>query len=77
MEKFNRFRKEYERFVYKDYTIEKEDGCFKVAFLFSIPGLREFRSRWEFPIGTRDMKENDPILEKLVFNLGMVGETVF
>jgi len=72
MEKFDRFRKEYERFVYKDYTIEKKDSCFKVSFWFSIPGLREFRSRWEFPLGSRNINENDPILDRLVFNLGMV-----
>lgn len=72
MSKFEDFRSEYGSFVFKDYSIEKEDGVYKVYLYYSIPRLREFKTRWEFPAAARDIAENDPILKELVFNLGMV-----
>ena len=72
MEKFERFRNEFERFIYKDYSIEIEDDCYKVGLYYSIPGLREFKTRWEFSKGNKNVAADDPILKRLVFNLGMV-----
>ena len=72
MSKFEDFRSEYGSFIFKDYSIEKEDGVYKVYLYYSIPRLREFKTRWEFPAAARDIAENDPILKELVFNLGMV-----
>lgn len=72
MSRFEDFRKEYGSFVFRDYSIEKEDGVYKIYLYYSIPRLREFKTRWEFPAGTRDIAVNDPILKELVFNLGMV-----
>ena len=72
MSKFDDFRSEYNSFVFKDYSIEKEDGMYKVYLYYSIPRLREFKTRWEFPAGGRDISEQDPILKELVFGLGMV-----
>ena len=72
MDRINKFRDEYNRFIYKDYTIDIEDGLYKIALYYSIPGLREFKTRWEFPVGERNIAADDPILKRLVFNLGMV-----
>ncbi|MBR3635656.1 MAG: hypothetical protein IKN47_05615 [Lachnospiraceae bacterium] len=72
MSKFEDFRSEYGSFVFKDYSIEKEEGVYKVYLYYSVPRLREFKTRWEFPAGSRDISEDDPILKELVFNLGMV-----
>ena len=63
MSKFEDFRSEYGSFVFKDYSIEKEDGVYKVYLYYSIPRLRDFKTRWEFPAAARDIAENDPILK--------------
>jgi len=69
---FENLRKEYSTFIYKDYVVERKDSSYRVEYHFSIPGLRDFKSSWEFPA----LEEADEeILNRLFFNLGMV-ETI-
>lgn len=69
---FENLRKEYNTFVYKNYEVERKENSYRVVYHFSIPGLRDFKSSWEFPA----LEEADEeILNRLFFNLGMV-ETI-
>lgn len=69
---FEGLRKEYDSFIYKDYVVERKENAYRVEYHFSIPGLREFKSSWEFPAL---VEADEEILNRLFFNLGMV-ETI-
>ncbi len=69
---FAKLREEYNTFIYKKYDVERKENSYRVVYHFSIPGLREFKSSWEFPalVGA-----DEAVLNRLFFNLGMV-ETI-
>lgn len=69
---FEGLRKEYDSFIYKDYVVERKENAYRVEYYFSIPGLRDFKSSWEFPAL---VEADEAILNRLFFNLGMV-ETI-
>ena len=72
MGKFDELREQYHSFLYKDFLAERIGKSYRVAYHFSIPGLCNFESMWEFPIKTEVEEE---ILQQLFFSLGMV-ETI-
>ena len=69
---FESLRKEYNTFIYKDYVVERKENSYRVVYHFSIPGLRYFKSSWEFPALA---EADEDILNRLFFHLGMV-ETI-
>ncbi len=73
-QQFEEYREKYETFEYRDYEIARDADRLKITYHFSIPGLADFTSRWEFP-GAEDVHMEDEILRRLAFNLGMV-ETI-
>ncbi len=72
---FDDLRKLHDTFEYRKYECRIEDGALFVRYRFSIPGLRDFKPEWKFPLGEREIDLNDPILRTLIFNLGLV-ETI-
>lgn len=68
MSEFDEFRKSYECLEYKGYFVEYVDGTYKVRYDFSIPGLREFQTKWEFPAKER---RDGALLDTLFFHLGI------
>lgn len=73
MSKFNDLREQFASFQYKDYTVERREAGYHAAFHFSIPGLCDFESVWEFPVRIPHVDEK--LLSRLLFHLGMV-ETI-
>lgn len=73
MEKYHKFRTEHPVFIYKSYHIADNGGSVGVGFDFEIPGLAEFHPEWSFPKPENFVEnaENDLVLERLVFSLGM------
>ena len=71
---FQKFRKEYPVFFYDGFQAAFSDGCIRLRFDFSIPGLCEFHPE------TKIMTENlvllnafdSPDARKILFALGMV-----
>ncbi|MBR6380438.1 MAG: hypothetical protein IKS07_02010 [Lachnospiraceae bacterium] len=83
-EDFITYRKTYPSFVYRDFETDIREGTLHVIYHFEIPGLTEFRSRWEFPLPTKAAEEKarlgtqtgeDTVLKRLLFSLGMT-ETI-
>lgn len=72
MAKFDELRAQYPSFIYKDFSVEHKKTSYRVLYHFSIPGLSDFESVWEFPVKE---KVNEDILQRLFFHLGMV-ETI-
>ena len=79
---FSKLREDYSEFVYKGYSVIEIPGAFHVEYDMEIPGLSEFKARWDFPFaalssdGSNNIrhidKDNDEILGELIFALGMV-----
>ncbi|MBR1477841.1 MAG: hypothetical protein IJ608_07760 [Lachnospiraceae bacterium] len=75
MHNFDELRKEYPTFEYLGYDIKNENGVIAVRYHMEIPGLSEFEPTWEFPCrgdGYADVSTSDPVLNRLIFSLGMV-----
>jgi UDP-N-acetylmuramoylalanine--D-glutamate ligase len=75
--RFNELRDKYDCFEYRDFTVDKDfdrNVC-HVTFHFAVPGLSEFDPEWEFPICVDEREIDDELLNRLIFNLGMV-ETI-
>lgn len=71
MTKYDKFRGEYPKFIYKSYKITENEKSVDVEFEFSIPSLADFRPSWSFPKTAEISVADDPTFEKLVFSLGM------
>lgn len=70
---FNELRLLYPEFIYKGYTIVKEEFQLEVSYQFSIPGLCDFNPTLSFPRNTDDPTfELDEHAERIVFNIGMI-----
>lgn len=73
MSRFDELREQFGTFQYKEYVVERQDDSYRVVFRFSIPGLSDFESKWEFPV--RIPQVDEELLRRLCFHLGMV-ETI-
>ncbi len=77
---FEQYREKYPVFEYRSFDSHIENDTLLVQYHFVIPGLAEFSPRWEFPLSAGNRRaegiaEYDPILQRLLFSLGMV-ETI-
>jgi len=75
LSKFNDLRDKFTTFVYRDFTVERTKDVCRVTFHFAVLGLSEFDPEWEFPICVDENEIDERILNRLLFNLGMV-ETI-
>lgn len=66
---YDELRKEYGRFVYRDYEYFISDGVLNIKYSFKIEGLSDFNPVWSIPV-SRESYDRD-ILDRLVFSLGM------
>jgi len=71
---FDELRKQYQRFLFKSYEINVDNALktAEIIYHFEIEGLDEFRTRWVFPVSVDGIKDNDEVLLRMAFNLGMV-----
>ena len=69
MYNFSELRKKYPIFEYNNYLITKNDRGYEVTYNYSIKGLDTFSTKWTFPA---NMEVNPEILNRLIFNLGLV-----
>lgn len=79
---FSKLREEYSEFVYKGFSVSEIPGAFHVEYDMEIPGLSEFKTKWDFPFeaisadGSNKKRHidtvNDEIFNELIFALGMV-----
>ncbi len=74
MEKYLELRRRYPRFFYRGYEIEEQERELKVTYRFEIEGLSVFAPTWRFPKeeGDGGCRKKDPLLQDMVFSLGMV-----
>lgn len=74
MDKFQQIRNENPVFLYKNYHISESDNSIDVLYDFEIPNFMEFHPKWSFPklMNRHLYSENNLILERLIFSLGMV-----
>lgn len=71
MDKYEKYRKEYPVFVYKNYNITEKENSVDITYEFEIPGLAVFRPGWSFPGPGYSDKAGSLVSERLVFSLGM------
>ncbi|MCR4925682.1 MAG: hypothetical protein K5917_05270 [Clostridiales bacterium] len=73
-EKFIEFRKKYPRFIYKNYSLKKEENSINVVYDFSIENLCEFHPEITFDIEKLELANNfdSACAEKIIFSLGLV-----
>ena len=72
-ELYEQLRKAYPSFIYHAYSVALSDQWLRLEFHFSIPGLSEFRPRWDIAIAhPSSILPSDPKLRDLVFSLGLV-----
>lgn len=71
MDKYSEYRSKYTKFEYKSYNISETTDSITIDYVFVIEGLAEFRPGWTFPKPADYSAENDLLLEKLAFSLGM------
>lgn len=76
MSRFEELRTQYDTFLYKGFETVLEEDSLLVTYLFEIPGLRSFKSKWRFPKTERmEGLLDSPLLHTMLFDLGMV-ETI-
>lgn len=71
MEKYDIFRKEVPEFVYRSYKITETPSTVEIDYVFEFPGKAQFRPGWSFPKPENFTAENDRVLERIAFSLGM------
>lgn len=71
IEKYRAFRDTYPEFIYESYELEAGKDELQAVYHFRIPGLAEFAPKWRIPLPEGEGKLS-PLLEKMVFSLGMV-----
>ena len=73
MEKFESLRKEYAKFIYRDYKITEQQDKIVIEYNFEIPNLTSFNPKIE--IEKRNIifeKTDNDFVKNLVFNIGMI-----
>jgi hypothetical protein len=68
---FEDLRIKYPQFIYHGYRFDVSHEALDVSFRFEIPGLSIFEPTWSFPFYADDPRLDDPVLQRLVFSLGM------
>ena len=71
MSNFERYRKEYPKFVYKSYKVTETEEAVDIAYEFEICGLAQFSPSWSFPKPHGFTVSGDLTFERLAFSLGM------
>ncbi len=71
LEKYLKLREKYPQFCFENYEYKIADDTVSAKFDFSIDGLAHFTPTWTFAKKC-DVAENDSVLEKLIFSLGLV-----
>lgn len=71
MEKYENFRRQAPVFVYRSYKITETPDTVEIDYVFDFPGKAVFRPGWSFPKPEGFTAENDRVLERLAFSLGM------
>lgn len=73
MNKFLEFRERYPLFSYHGYQIDETDEAITIRYDFEITGLSQFHPTWTIDKQhTKYFDENDEIIQKLIFSIGMV-----
>ena len=69
---FEFYRKEYRFFSYDGYTMDAYDDQLIITYGFTIDHLACFHPQWSIPLHGRTIDIHDPLLNRMVFALGMV-----
>lgn len=75
MEKYNEYKKTYEKFEFLNYSYEFKDNLLEITYNFSILNLENFKTTWKIEIVENQNnvdKINAEKLEQLIYSLGMV-----
>lgn len=67
-------RERFPEFIYRDFTVEAQDGGFVVRYHFVVPGLTEFRPSLYFPSQSWPLLNHpdSPMARRILFSIGMV-----
>ena len=78
---FSELRQLHKEFIYKGYSVTRDDNAYHIEYSFEISGLSEFNPTWVFPVkavgaatddrASADLTQ-DPVFNRLIFSLGMV-----
>lgn len=72
-EKFNYYRKQYEKIIYKNYEIKEENDSYIVKYEFEIPGLKIFNPTFKFDKKIITNKNiNNELVNEIIYNIGLV-----
>lgn len=72
MSNYYTFRSQFPVFLYKSYELTEDSEKIRIKYHFEIQGLSEFAPEWTIKKGSPESVSDDPVLQKLVFSLGMV-----
>lgn len=72
MSNYNTFRSQFPVFLYKNYELNEDSEKIMIRYHFEIQGLSCFSPEWTIKKGSPESVTDDPVLQKLVFSLGMV-----
>jgi UDP-N-acetyl-alpha-D-muramoyl-L-alanyl-L-glutamate epimerase len=73
LQAFNRLRKEFQFFIYEDFTFETIDQSLKVTFFFNLSGRFTFKPQLIIPLNDGAIKHlSHEALSNLVFHIGMI-----
>ena len=67
-----RLRKTYPCFIYDGYTKQIHDDKLCITYGFTIESLASFHPQWTIPLHGQTIDLNDPLLDRMIFTLGMV-----
>ena len=69
---FEVYRNQHRFFSYDGYTMEKSDDRLIITYGFTIDHLSSFHPQWTIPLHGLAIDTHDPLLNRMVFALGMV-----
>lgn len=70
---YNELREKYKNFYYLGWSAETQNGRLHITYKFETENLASFSPEWVFNFGNADnINIDDPILNSLIFSLGMV-----
>ncbi len=72
MSNYSTFRSQFPSFRYNRYELSEDSEKIKIKYYFEIEGLSEFSPEWTIKKSSSEKVTDDPVLQKLVFSLGMV-----
>ncbi|MGM9834509.1 MAG: hypothetical protein ACI31M_01860 [Bacilli bacterium] len=71
-EKFLEYRSKYPNFYYHGFDVKNNKDNLTITFDFEIEGLSSFHPQTIIPLNNIQVDDNDILLKKIIFNLGMV-----